>query len=99
MTRRVYAPVMAWRVSAVAVTQAEAALILGCSVPKVRSLIEAGVLADGDRYAHPALDRNQVESLAAQMWKVPRPEDLRRLRKERHVEQSHARRSPAIDEA
>lgn len=64
---------MVRRTSAIALTQPEAAHILGCSVTKVRSLLEAGVLTGGDRYLHRALDRERVEQLAAETWKPPRP--------------------------
>ncbi len=67
---------MARRMSAVAVTQVEAAHIIGCSVTKVRSLIEACELAGGDRYEHRCLDRDQVEHLAVRMWRPRRPDVL-----------------------
>ncbi len=63
---------MARRRSGITLTQPEAAQILGCSVTKVRSLIDAGLLTGGSRYVHRALDRDEVERLAAQMWKPPR---------------------------
>jgi excisionase family DNA binding protein len=64
---------MPLRSSTMTLTLGEAAHILGCSVHKVQMLIKAGDLTGGARYQHRALNRDQVEHLAVQRWKPPRP--------------------------